>query len=228
MGFSKHYAIIVAGGKGLRMQQDLPKQFLLLQGLPILMHTLYAFQKSKHQPQILLVLPEGQLDYWQQLCEKHHFKVPHQIITGGKERFFSVKNALDHIQAKNFIVAIHDGVRPLILAEQIDLLYEEASKQGAAIPYIQATESVRLRISEKEVKPFNREAVYLMQTPQVFDGEKLKKAYDCDYRQAFTDDASVWETLDEPLSYVPGWSRNIKITKAEDLKLAAYFMQEER
>lgn len=208
------YAIIVAGGTGIRMESEIPKQFLLLNGLPILMHTLTAFE----QYTIALVLPDDQRAYWQQLCQQHDFKVEHQVVSGGSTRFLSVKNGLDSIP-NHGLVAIHDGVRPLVDTVTINKSFELASTHGSAIAAVPLKDSIREVINGVN-KTQNRADYRLIQTPQTFNISLIKKAYLCEDSSLFTDDASVMENLGEPIHLFEGSYVNIKITTPEDLQIA--------
>ena len=214
----KKYIIIVAGGSGSRMGSVTPKQFLELVGLPILMHTLKKFQQSIVGGEIILVLPEKERNTWQALCEKHHFDVPHQIVNGGESRFHSVQNALQKVNEKS-IVAIHDGVRPLVSETVINNCMQSAEKIGAAIPTLPIHDSFR-KISDKGSQIRDRSKFVLVQTPQCFQSEIILKAYQQEYQNSFTDDASVVEELGHNIYLEEGNKENIKITTPEDLKIA--------
>ena len=211
-------AIIVAGGKGMRMQTDIPKQFLEIHGRPILMHTLEAFYRYDASIQLILVLPSIQQGFWLELCKKHDFNLPHQIVPGGHTRFNSVQNALEHIRISG-LVAVHDGVRPLVSVETISRCFNEAEKHGAAIPVVDLVDSIR-QLTDAGSQSVNRTNYKLVQTPQVFNSEILIKAYKQDFSTRFTDDASVVEACGEEIKLVAGNPENIKITTAFDLKLA--------
>ncbi|MFY8190935.1 MAG: 2-C-methyl-D-erythritol 4-phosphate cytidylyltransferase, partial [Bacteroidia bacterium] len=157
------YALIVAGGKGLRMGSEIPKQFILLKGMPVLMHTLKAF-RSIDEIHLVLVLPEDQINYWKQLCLKHNFELPHQIATGGETRFESVKNGLKVITDLEALVAIHDGVRPLVPISVIKESYKVAQEKGSALTVIPLKDSIRKQ-TEKGSISLNRSEYYLVQTP---------------------------------------------------------------
>lgn len=220
----KYYAIIVAGGKGNRMNQTLAKQFLELNGKPILMHTLEAFHQCELHPEILLVLSQDQHHFWEELCLSHNFNIPHQVIAGGQERFDSVKNGLKNIQEES-IIAIHDAVRPLVTAELILASYQMAAEKGNAIAAIQPVDSVRIKKEGKDSEALNRTELYLIQTPQTFQSNQLKEAYLQPYRNEFTDDASVVEMAGIGINLLPGERSNIKITYAQDLDLAAFLIK---
>ena len=214
----KKYIIIVAGGSGSRMGSATPKQFLELLGLPILMHTLKKFQKSIADGEIILALPEKEQSTWQSLCEKHHFDVSHQIVSGGESRFHSVQNALQKVKEKS-IVAIHDGVRPLVSKTVINNCIQSAEKFGAAIPTLPMQDSIR-KISDNGSQIADRSQFVLVQTPQCFQSEVILTAYQQEYQNSFTDDASVVEQLGHKIYLVKGNKENIKITTPEDLKMA--------
>ena len=214
----KKYIIIVAGGSGSRMGLVTPKQFLELLGLPILMHTLKKFQQSIDDGEIILALPEKEQNTWQALCEKHHFDVPHQIVNGGDSRFHSVQNALQKVNEKS-IVAIHDGVRPLVSETVIKNCIKSAEKIGTAIPTLPIHDSIR-KISDNGSEIADRSQFVLVQTPQCFQSDIILKAYQQTYQNSFTDDASVVEQLGHNIYLVEGNKENIKITTPEDLKMA--------
>lgn len=218
----KYYAIIVGGGSGTRMQQELPKQFIELKGKPILMHTMAAFAQCSLKPEIILVLNVHYHQLWEELCARYQFDIPHQLVKGGEQRFHSVKNGLKSIKS-GAIVAIHDAVRPLISAELITKSFEEAAAKGNAVMGVPSKDSVRL-LKGDESKAIRRESVYLMQTPQTFQIEQLKKAYEQEYRMDFTDDASVVERMGHPIHLIEGAASNIKITYPEDLLFAEQLM----
>lgn len=215
------YAIIVAGGKGERMGQQLPKQFIELAGKPILMHTIEKFYQTFPQIEIILALPENQIDFWEELCYKYGFtKIPHQIVAGGKTRFDSVKNALALVK-KSGIVAVHDGVRPLVSAETIQNCFAEAEKQSAVIPVVDVVDSLRFVSKQENTnKAVARSCYKNVQTPQCFKSELLLKAYEQDFDETFTDDASVVEKLGHSIELVQGNIENIKITSPIDLIVA--------
>jgi 2-C-methyl-D-erythritol 4-phosphate cytidylyltransferase len=216
----KYYAIIVAGGSGNRMQSSIPKQFLLLDGKPVLMHTITAFSECLLKPQILLVLNIDQHKYWNELCMKYNFDIPHQVIKGGIQRFHSVKNGLKAIKGKG-IVAVHDAVRPLISADLITQSFQVAEEKGNCIIGITPTDSVRRLLAAGKSETINRDQLALIQTPQTFEVELLKKAYQAAYRNEFTDDASVAEYAGYKINLIEGERENIKITYSEDLAVAS-------
>lgn len=219
MGGMKKYALIVAGGKGLRMGSELPKQFLPIGGKPVLMRTLEAFHACNREIQLIVVLPHSQQEFWRTLCRKHRFTLPHVVVDGGETRFHSVKNGLALVEAPA-LVGVHDGVRPFVSREVIDRCYELAAEKRAVIPVIGVVETVRRMEGEKSVA-VSRDDYRLVQTPQVFDAELLKAAYDQPYTPHFTDDASVVEAWGASVTLTPGNQENIKITTPFDLKIAA-------
>lgn len=211
--------IIVAGGKGLRMGSDLPKQFLPIGGKPVLMHTLEAFRKYDASLQIILVLPREQQDFWKQLCTEHLFKVEHAIADGGETRFHSVKNGLAFVHDDG-LVGVHDGVRPFVSMEVIHRCYDLAKTHRAVIPVIDVVETVR-HLTEAGSETVSRNDYKLVQTPQVFDVSLLKQAYAQEYTSFFTDDASVVESMGVPVYLAEGNRENIKITTPFDLKVGS-------
>ena len=210
-------ALIVAGGKGLRMGSDLPKQFLPIGGKPVLMHTIEAFHRFDKEIRIVLVLPREQQPYWKELCVKHQFAIDHIIANGGETRFHSVKNGLHY--AEPGLVGIHDGVRPFVSQEVIGRCYEMALAKRAVIPVINVVETVR-HLTETGSETVNRDDYKLVQTPQVFDTALLKEAYAQEYTPSFTDDASVVEAMGIPVYLTEGNRENIKITTPFDLKIS--------
>lgn len=214
-----YYVIIVAGGSGKRMNSSLPKQFLNLAGKPIIMHTLEKFNQSKYNPNIILVLSPDDITTWNQKIAEHHFQIPHQIVTGGAERFFSVKNGFASITKPNSIIAVHDAVRPLVSIKTIDNCFENAAVNGNAIAAIGSKDSVRVMNGIKNYS-IARDQVYLVQTPQTFSYKQLYDSYQQDFSKDFTDDASVVEKYGNKIFLEKGDLFNIKITYQEDLVIA--------
>ena len=214
----KKHIIIVAGGKGLRMGGDIPKQFLPVCGKPVLMRTLEAFHVYDASIHLILVLPVSQQAYWKQLCEEYQFNLAHEIADGGETRFPSVKNGLALIK-EDGLVGVHDGVRPFVSQEVIARCYDEALSLKAVIPVIGVVETVR-HLTEGGSETVPRDQYKLVQTPQVFDVALLRRAYEQTYTDMFTDDASVVEALGEKVYLVEGNRENIKLTTPFDLKLA--------
>ena len=213
------YVVIVAGGSGTRMKREIPKQFIPVAGKPILMHTLEAFFNSVAGIQIILVLPESQVLGWKSLCAQYEFDVPHQITHGGDTRFQSVKNGLAQIPESIGLVAIHDGVRPLIDADTIIESYSVAEAKGNAIAAVALKDSIRWA-QGTDNKVLNRKEYQLIQTPQTFQVHLIKGAFQRPYDPAFTDDATVLEATGETINLIEGNYRNIKITTPEDLIVA--------
>ena len=216
------YVIIVAGGKGLRMGSDLPKQFLPLGGKPVLMHTLEVFRRYDAALHIILVLPHEQQDFWKQLCAEHDFRIEHQVADGGETRFHSVKNGLALVQTAG-LVGVHDGVRPFVSVEVIRRCYELAERQRAVIPVIDVVETVR-HLTDAGSETVSRDDYKLVQTPQVFEVQLLKQAYAQEFTPFFTDDASVVEALGVPVYLAAGNRENIKITTPFDLKVGSVLL----
>ncbi|MEN8117375.1 MAG: 2-C-methyl-D-erythritol 4-phosphate cytidylyltransferase [Bacteroidota bacterium] len=216
------FALIVAGGSGSRMKGPVPKQFLEINGKPILMHTFEAFAKFDSAFEYILVLPENQVDTWEQLCQKHQFKFTYQLAYGGENRFQSVKNGLDLINDEG-IVFIHDGVRPLVSVLTLQNCFEIAAQEGNALPVIPVSESVRY-VEEGTNKAVDRSKYFLVQTPQTFQTQLIKNAYNQASNENFTDDASVLEQSGEKINLVEGNHENIKITYPEDLVIAKSFL----
>ena len=217
------YVIIVAGGKGLRMGGPVPKQFVPVGGVPVLMRTLRAFHDAMPELNLILVLPEGQWDYWQELCRQHDFTLPHQLVTGGETRFHSVRNGLSSIpNVARGLVGVHDGVRPFVSADVIRRCYEEARQWRTAVPVVPVVETVRQLLADGQSRTVDRERYRLVQTPQTFTISLLKAAYRQPYQSAFTDDASVVESLGLAVHLTEGNRENIKMTTPSDLDYAEY------
>jgi 2-C-methyl-D-erythritol 4-phosphate cytidylyltransferase len=219
----KNCAIIVAGGSGSRMKSDISKQFMPINGMPVLMHTIRNFIDFDRTIFIVVVLPAGETDQWQNLCGQYKFNVPHQIVIGGITRFDSVKNGLT-ASPECDLIAVHDGVRPLVSHETLKRCFEMADGKGTAIPVLPANESIREGTMENS-RTVDRNRLYLVQTPQVFKSDILRKAYDQSWSPDFTDDASVVEKSGIPVQMVLGNRENIKITYSEDLQIASMFLK---
>ncbi|MFK8044438.1 MAG: 2-C-methyl-D-erythritol 4-phosphate cytidylyltransferase [Crocinitomicaceae bacterium] len=209
--------IITAGGKGLRMGTEVPKQFLPLNGKPILMHTISQFYSYNPEIEIILVLPEAHIPFWQLLLKENQFKIPHQLVLGGQTRYHSIKNGLK--EATGELIGVHDGVRPFVSIEVIRNTFSTAQVNGAAIPVLKINESIR-QLSQSNSQSVDRALYRSVQTPQCFEAEKLKEAYSGEYRETYTDDASVVEAAGHTISLVDGNEENIKITTPFDLKIA--------
>lgn len=204
------------------MGSDLPKQFMLLGGEPVIMRTIRRFVEAMPGLGIVVVLHPDYVDMWHRLCEEHGFDISVRIVRGGEERFYSVKNGLDAISssAGDDIVAVHDAVRPLVSVEVIRRTFAEAVEHGAVVPALPSVESVRLVDAGGRSMAVSRNSVMLVQTPQVFSLSLLRKAYAQPYRDTFTDDASVVEALGHPIHIVPGNRENIKLTTPLDMQMA--------
>lgn len=212
------YVIIVAGGSGKRMGSEVPKQFIEVAGMPVLMHTIQRFYDFDNSVKIVVVLPEDQHALWGDLIHRYGFKIYHQVTKGGKERFDSVKNGLSVINEES-LIAVHDGVRPLVSPETIQRCFNEAESKDAAIPVMPAVESIRMETEAGSIA-VDRSKYFMVQTPQVFESEVLKKAYSQSFSNTFTDDASVVESLGYKIAMVEGNSENIKVTRPLDLVIA--------
>lgn len=218
----KEYALIVAGGKGTRMKTKLPKQFLALNGLPVLMHTINAFYRYNENTQVILVLPEDDFQLWEELCIKHNFKKSIKIQKGGDSRFQSVKNGLSLIEGEG-LVAIHDGVRPLVSEDIIGASYRLAAVHDSAVAAVRLKESIRMT-DQDNTKAMDRSRFRLIQTPQTFKTNLIKQAYEGKEDASLTDDASVAERAGHIISLFEGSYENIKITTPEDLVVAKALM----
>ena len=223
----KTIAIIVAGGSGTRFGAQMPKQFLELGGKPILMRTIEAFVGNERDCSldVIVTLPADQFELWQQLCERHSFSVPHHIVAGGDSRWHSVKNALDSIvdAADVDVIAVHDGVRPLVTAALIKRALDTARLHGSAIPVVTLNDSVR-QLDGETSHALNRSSLRAVQTPQVFEAGLLMDAYRQPFDALFTDDASVVERMGHSVALVEGDPQNLKITRPMDLALAEYLL----
>jgi len=217
------YVLIVAGGKGLRMGGDLPKQFIPIADKPLLMHTLTVFHKWDASAKLILVLPESHQPYWNMLCKELDFQVPHEVANGGETRFHSVINGLAKVSGDG-LIAVHDGVRPFVTPEVINDCFEKAALVGTAIPVVEMVDSLRKREGGHS-KPVDRSFYVAVQTPQVFDSDILLKAYSVPYSEFFTDDASVVEASGVEVRLVKGNRENIKITTSIDLLLAKSILE---
>lgn len=212
-----HFAIIVAGGSGSRMNSEVPKQFLLLNGKPILQHTIERFLISPAPPHLILVLPARDRLTWEILCQQHNLYPDIQTVDGGETRFQSVRNGLQAIQSKEGLVAVHDGVRPFVSAEIIRNSYETAARTGSAVACVPVKDSVR-QISPDGSTALDRSTLRLIQTPQTFDLSQFRRAFQAAEQPFFTDCASVMEYAGFPITLIDGSYENIKITTPDDLR----------
>lgn len=226
----KKVVLIVAGGRGLRMGGDLPKQFIPIAGKPVLMHTVEAFYRWDATAELILVLPEDHQPYWKMLCTEIGCKAPHRIANGGETRFHSVRNGLRFFAETRkvavetdepILVAVHDGVRPFVAPEVISQCFSEAEVSGATVPVIPVVDSLRMLSGDGDsTQPVDRSLFRAVQTPQIFDYALLRNAYEQPYSELFTDDASVVEAFGHSITIVPGNRENIKITTPFDLYVA--------
>jgi 2-C-methyl-D-erythritol 4-phosphate cytidylyltransferase len=222
-GGNKRYAIIVAGGNGTRMNSPVPKQFLKLEGKPIILHTINKFLDTDPNIEIILVLPQEHLQYWEQLCSEYMFHKPVKIAYSGESRFHSVKNGLEFV-TEDGIVAVHDAVRPLVSSKTILATYKAAEMYGNAVPAIPIYDSIR-QIESTRTIAVDRSRYCATQTPQCFRSDIIKKAYQQEYHYTYTDDAMVVEAMGEHIRLVDGNPENIKITSPKDLLIAEVLLK---
>jgi 2-C-methyl-D-erythritol 4-phosphate cytidylyltransferase len=221
----QEYVIIVAGGSGSRMKSDIPKQFLSVNGLPVLMHTIRAFAGYSQNLRIIVVLPAEQFGFWDALCQKHDFDIPHQMVAGGETRFHSVKNGLNSIADDECLIAVHDGVRPVISSNIISNSFVQAAVNGAAVVSVPLKDSIRIVGQNDSNKAMDRTLFRLIQTPQTFRSGWMRTAFAADYHESFTDCASVLEASGYPIQLIDGAYENIKITTPEDLRWAEIYLK---
>lgn len=214
----ERYAVIVAGGKGLRMQSDLPKQFMLLHDVPVLMHTLERFAQAFDHMHLVLVLPADHIPFWKNLCLQLDFDIEHTIVEGGQTRFHSVKNGLAYCP-NDGVVGIHDGVRPLASEALIQRCYNTAASHGSGLPVVPVAQSLR-KVEGDQNAAISRKGIMAVQTPQCFHLETIKAAFETDHKEAFTDDATVFEHAGHRIHLVDGEPTNIKLTSQADMKIA--------
>lgn len=214
MGLS---VIITAGGIGKRMQSDLPKQFLTISGKPVLQWTIERFYDFDNNAQLLLTLPEDWIEYWEKLCDDHNFTIPHKVVAGGKERYHSIKNALNFVEGN--VVLVHDGVRPLVDDKVISSVTRAAQQGKNCVPAVPVTSSLRKGDVEQS-EAVDRSLYWEVQTPQGFPRSVLEKAYEASFSSQITDDASLVELMGQKITLVKGANENIKITNPIDLLFA--------
>jgi 2-C-methyl-D-erythritol 4-phosphate cytidylyltransferase len=219
----ERYVIIVAGGSGKRMESSVPKQFMLLNNRPLLMHVFDVFQTFDTNIKFVLVLNPSLWIQWQNLCKEYNFTMQHQLVEGGSERYYSVKKGLEAVP-KQVVVAVHDAARPLVSLQTIQRCFYYAEKHGNAVPAIEVSDSYRL-LDPSGNKALNRKLLRIIQTPQVFESSLLKQAYTQEFAPLFTDDASVLESLGIAINLVQGNTENIKITNPMDLIIATDWLQ---
>lgn len=215
---AQEYALIVAGGKGTRIKSKIPKQFLLLNGKPVLFHTIEIFYRYSPDIKVIVVLPEDDFPTWESLCREFHFDKPVVLQKGGETRFQSVKNGLEKIEGDG-LVAIHDGVRPLVSEDIIGASFRLAAVHQTAVAAVRLKESIRMT-DQDSTKAVDRSQFRLIQTPQTFDVNLIKQAYRMKEDISLTDDASVAEKAGHTISLFEGSYDNIKITTPEDLIIA--------
>ncbi len=227
----KRYVIIVAGGKGTRMGGGLPKQFIPLAGKPVLMHTVEKFREWDGEAGIVLVLPAAHRAYWDMLCREIGCRAAHRVVDGGETRFLSVRNGLEAIRGEieagggEAWVAVHDGVRPFVSLEVISACFAKAEEEGAAVPVLPVTDSLRMRRDDGTTCPVDRSRYYAVHTPQVFAAGILLEAYSRPCAETFTDDASVVEAAGFRVATVLSNPENLKITTPADLAVAQAFLR---
>ena len=214
----KVFVIIVAGGSGSRMNNVVPKQFLLLNGRPVLMRTIEKFYNTIPDIHIIVVLAVENNKQWADLCHQYNFTIIHELASGGETRFYSVKNGLDKVPIGS-LVGIHDAARPLVSAQTIRSAFECAAEKGNAVPAVSIHDSIR-EVDEEVNKMMNREKLRIIQTPQCFQSTLIKDAFSQNYSHRYTDDASVAEEWGMKINLVEGNSRNIKITTPQDMIIA--------
>lgn len=217
-------AVLVAGGKGMRMGTSLSKQYLPLVGRPVLMHTLERFFQADPSLHLILVVPREDFDYWNDLCATHHFDLPHQLVAGGASRFQSVKNGLMAVPFQEGLVAIHDGVRPFVSEKVIQTSFQQAAEKGSAIPVVALKDSIRKVTSAGESSFQDRNLFRMVQTPQTFQLKPLLQAFAVEELAIFTDDATVYEHQGWQITLIEGNPENIKLTTPEDLAYAEFLM----
>lgn len=220
---AQEFAIIVAGGKGTRIKSVIPKQYIELEGLPVLMHTLNAFYRYSSSIKIILVLPEADFSLWKSLCDQYDYQKPYILTAGGETRFQSVKNGLAQIKGDG-LVAIHDGVRPLVNDDLIGASFRIAAVHQSGVAAVRLKESIRIT-DQDNTKAVDRSRFRLIQTPQTFQVNLIKEAYEAREDQTLTDDASVAERAGHTISLFEGSYENIKITTAEDLVIASALLR---
>lgn len=222
---NKRYVIIVAGGNGARMNSPIPKQYLKLDGKPVIMHTIEKFVKTDPNIEIIIVIAQENLHFWENMCNEHNFRKEVKIAYSGESRFQSVKNGLEYVTELS-IVGVHDAVRPLVSSKAIIAAYKAAEMYGSAIPAVPINDSIRMIESTRNIA-LDRSRYCAIQTPQCFRSDILKKAYEQDYKYTFTDDATVVEAMGEEIRLVDGNSENLKITSPKDLIIAEALIKAE-
>lgn len=215
--------MITAAGTGTRFSTKTPKQFTLVNGKPILLHTFEAFLNANKDYHFVLVLSEQMMSFWKDICHQYQFSVSHQIVAGGQSRFQSVKNGLQQVP-DDALVAIHDGARPNLSTRLIEEGFALAHKTGSAIPVVKITDSVR-EVNETGSKPVSRDHLVLVQTPQFFQSSLIKKAYSSTRQTNFTDDAAVYEQAGHAVTLFEGDRGNVKVTCPVDIDFVKVFLK---
>ncbi|WP_057937422.1 2-C-methyl-D-erythritol 4-phosphate cytidylyltransferase [Algoriphagus resistens] len=215
-------AILVAGGRGTRMGGPVAKQYLPIAGQPVLMRTLSAFYRADPATDLILVLPENDFLYWEELCLEYKFTLPHRLVAGGNSRFQSVRNGLKALDPETKLVAIHDGVRPFVIDKVISESFEVADRTGSAVAVISLKDSIRKLTDDGKSFYEERQYFRLVQTPQTFQVEKIKKAFAVTELPQFTDDATVYENQGWQVTLISGNPENIKLTSPEDMDYAEF------
>jgi len=219
---SKYSVIITAGGIGKRMGSTLPKQFILVKDKPILMHTIERFYHFDPAAQMIITLPEEWKAYWEGIIAERDFRIPHRVVSGGEERYHSIKNALKYCIGQ--YVMVHDGVRPLVSVETLERCYKEVKQSDAVIPVVPVFESLRKK-SDSGTSAVDRNEYVLVQTPQCFKKEVIQRAYDLEFSEDITDDATLVEKCEYDITTVAGNEENIKITNQSDLAFAEHLLK---
>lgn len=214
--------IITAGGLGKRMGSELPKQFLVIRGKPILIHTLELFHKYDSKIEIILTLPNEWRGYWETILDKYFCRVPHLVVTGGKERYHSIQNAIKKCTGK--VIAVHDGVRPFVSFDTLNRCFEALIEKDAVVPVLNLKESLR-QVKENETFAVNRSEFKMVHTPQCFKAEVLRKAYNQPFHEKVTDDACLVEETGVKITLVESNEENIKLTTPFDLLIAEMIIQ---
>ncbi len=209
--------IIVAGGSGKRLGGPVPKQFQTVKGRPLLMWTIEAFHRYAPAMRLIVVLPREHFDIWKALCMGHRFFIQHEVVAGGEQRWHSVKAGLEKVEGDG-LVAVHDGVRPLVSVELIARCFDAADTSAAAIPVVPVVPSIRETTAEGS-RALDRSKLLAVQTPQCFHADLLRKAFGQPYDPAFTDEATLVERLGVRVALVEGEENNIKVTTAMDMRL---------
>lgn len=217
--------IITAGGIGTRMGTDLPKQFLVIGGKPVLIHTLELFYKYDPEIEIILTLPNEWRGYWETILDKFYCRVPHVVVSGGEERYHSIQNALKRCSGQ--MIAVHDGVRPFVSFETLNRCFEALIEKDAVVPVLNLKESLR-QVTENETFAVNRSEFKMVHTPQCFKSEVLRKAYDQSFHEKVTDDACLVEETGVKITLVESNEENIKLTTPFDLLIAEMIIQKSK